>query len=107
MPRKRKKKLRPEVQSGTLMLPVEAMLQASRPDPGGLLAWPTLDARQEVSQWDMQRIYRAARSLSYNSTSAIMLLEKMQNLVGWLMPQPLRRTKSGIAWQNSILTASR
>lgn len=88
MPRKRKKKTLPEVQSGSLMLPVEAMLQASRPDPGGLLAWPTLDARQEVSQWDQHRIYRAARSLSYNSTSAIMLLEKMQNLVGWLMPQP-------------------
>lgn len=83
MPRKRKRKavFSPAAQ-------MEAMLQATRPDPGGLLSWPTLDPRWEVTPADQNALYRAARSLSYNSTSARMLLEKIQNLMGWQVPQP-------------------
>ena len=71
-----------------------AMLQATRPDPGGLLSWPTLDPRWEVSTGDQNVLYRAARSLSYNSTSARMLLEKIQNLMGWMVPQPCTTDKA-------------
>lgn len=83
MPRKRKRR-KAEPAVGEL----QAMLQATRPDPGGLLSWPTLDPRWEVTPADQNILYRAARSLSYNSTSTRMLLEKIQNLMGWMVPQP-------------------
>lgn len=86
MPRKRKKKAPATLPLGVIT--PTAMLQATRPDPGGLLSWPTLDPRFEVSPADQNTLHRAARSLSYNSTAARMLLEKIQNLMGWQGPQP-------------------
>jgi hypothetical protein len=83
MPRKRKRR----TVAAQAVQPF-AWLEATRPDPGGLLAWPTLDPRHEISPGEQNTIYRAARSLSYNSTATRMLLEKMQNLLGWQVPQP-------------------
>lgn len=87
MPRKRKRKNASPATPLGVITP-QALLQATRPDPGGLLSWPTLDPRWEVSPGDQNVLYRAARSLSYNSTSTRMLLEKIQNLMGWMVPQP-------------------
>lgn len=82
MPRKRKKKVVP---AGT----VEAWgLHATRPDAGGLLAWPTLNPREEVTRWDMQRLYRSARALAYNSGAIWRAVEYCVNAQGWLLPQP-------------------
>ena len=83
MPRKRKRR----TPAAPVFTPT-ALLEAARPDPGGLLAWPTLDPRHEISPGEQNSIYRSARSLSYNSPSTRMLLEKIQTLVGWQVPQP-------------------
>lgn len=91
MPRKRKRKT-----VATLSLPAGAQcvnvqafgLEAVRPDPSGLLAWPTLDPQQEVASWDLQRLYRAARSLSFNSPPVRRAIDVTVNLLGWLLPQP-------------------
>lgn len=84
MPRKRKKKAVPSA------APVTAWgsLHATRPDTGGLLTWPTLDPREEVTNWDLQRLYRAARALAYNSGAIYRALEYCVNAQGWLLPQP-------------------
>lgn len=84
MPRKRKRK-----NANAATAHVNAWgLHATRPDPGGLLAWPTLNPRAEVTQWDMQRLYRAARALAYNSGAIHRALEYCVNAQGWLLPQP-------------------
>lgn len=84
MPRKRKKK--PAVPAAA---PVTSWgLHATRPDPGGLLAWPTLNPREEVTRWELQRLYRAARALAYNSGAIHRALEYCVNAQGWLLPQP-------------------
>lgn len=82
MPRKRKKKT---VAPAT---PWAWGLEAVRPDPSGLLSWPTLDPVQEVGQWDLERLYRAARALSFNSPPVRRAIDVTVNLMGWLLPQP-------------------
>ena len=81
MPRKRKK--RPAA------APVTSWgLEATRPDSGGLLCWPTLHPRTEISGLDRIQLYRAARALVYNSASIRAAVETCVNLQGWLLPQP-------------------
>lgn len=80
MPRKRKKRS---------IAPVNAWgLEATRPDAGGLLCWPTLHPRTELSGLDRVQLYRAARALVYNSSSIRAAVETCVNLQGWLLPQP-------------------
>lgn len=86
MPRHRKKK---KVEASAVV-PVRRAygLEAVRPDPSGLLAWPTLRPADEVNTWDMQRLYRAARSLSFNSPPVRRAIDITVNLLGWMLPQP-------------------
>lgn len=80
MPRKRKKRSTAPV--------VSWGLEATRPDAGGLLGWPTLHPRTEVTGSDRVQLYRAARALVYNSASIRAAVETCVNLQGWLLPQP-------------------
>lgn len=80
MPRKRKKRTPATVSAWGL--------EATRPDAGGLLGWPTLHPRTEVSVYDRIQLYRAARALVYNSASIRSAVETCVNLQGWLLPQP-------------------
>ncbi len=69
--------------------PVSAWgVEATRPDFGGLLTWPTLDSRRELTPWDQQTLYKSARSLYYNCGRIRKAVELIVNLQGWAMPQP-------------------
>ncbi|MBR2126941.1 MAG: phage portal protein [Akkermansia sp.] len=63
-------------------------LEATRPDVGGLLSWPTLDSRRELTPWDQQTLYKSARALYYNCGRIRKAVEMIVNLQGWAMPQP-------------------
>lgn len=90
MPRKRRRK--PSVSSyahDSASAPRHAWgVEALRPDPGGLLCWPTLDVRREVTPWAQQALCRAARALYFNCGRIRKAVEMVVNLQGWAMPQP-------------------
>ena len=63
-------------------------IEATRPDSGGLLSWPTLDTRREITPWDQQTLYKSARALYFNCGRIRKAVELIVNLQGWAMPQP-------------------
>lgn len=52
----------------------------------GFFYWPTLDSRQEVNSWTLDRLWRAARSLEANSGLAGKAVSDEVELLGWLVP---------------------
>lgn len=85
---KRKKKAAPVASIAAAPARTAWGIEATRPDAGGLLSWPTLDTRREVTPWDLQTLYRSARALYYNCGRIRKAVELIVNLQGWAMPQP-------------------
>lgn len=50
--------------------------------------WPNTDARKEVDSWDLEILWRQARSLHANMPEVAMVVQTMVDLMGWLEPMP-------------------
>lgn len=88
MSRRRKKNTTTTTAAATAAPRTAWGIEATRPDFGGLLSWPTLDSRREITPWDQQTLYRSARALYYNCGRIRKAVEIIVNLQGWAMPQP-------------------
>lgn len=51
--------------------------------------WPSLNPRQEISSWAMDRIWRRARSLYANCPEVKQAVNTLRLLVGTITPQPM------------------
>ena len=67
-------------------------IQATEYNPNaGLLYWPTLDGRYEISTWDLDSLYRSARNLEANTGIIGKAIEDIVSFQGWILPQPRTR----------------
>lgn len=55
--------------------------------------WPSFDPRQEINNWQMETIWRRARSLFSNAPEIKQAVKQMRLLMGYILPLPKTRDK--------------
>lgn len=55
--------------------------------------WHSLDPKQEISDWQLDTIWRRARSLYTNTPEVQMAVKTMSLLMGYILPKPSTRDK--------------
>lgn len=55
--------------------------------------WPSFDPRLEINNWQMETIWRRARSLYANSPEIRQAVKQMRLLMGYILPLPKTRDK--------------
>lgn len=69
-------------------VPAPSLQAAAWSTARGILGWPTLDPREEITAWDYDQLWRRARNLYHNTGLIGKCVEDIVSFMGWLMPLP-------------------
>lgn len=84
-----KKRLRKKLEKMNIQNQGVGVAAASWSPSRAFVSWPSLNPRQEIGSWQMDRIWRRARSLYANCAEIKQAVNTLRLLVGTITPRPM------------------